>query len=68
MATKKKTLIGKDTEELLMLVSKKREEIRVLRFSAAGSKNHNVKQNRELRREIARALTKVNAQKQAGSK
>jgi ribosomal protein L29 len=62
MATKKKTLKGRDVEELKSLVQTKREELRSLRFSAAGSKNRNVKLARELRREIARALTEVNAQ------
>ena len=62
MATKKKTLKGRDTGELNTLVAKKLEELRGLRFSAAGSKNRNVKLSRELRKEIARAKTEVRAQ------
>ncbi len=59
MATKKKSVTGHDREGLKVLVDKKREELRSLRFSASGSKNRNVKLARELRREIARALTEL---------
>ncbi len=62
MATKKKTVVGKDSAELQGVVDKNREELRALRFSAAGSKNRNVKLSRELRKEVARALTEVRAQ------
>lgn len=65
MATKKKQLKGRDAGELTTLVEKKREELRALRFSAAGSKNRNVKLTRELRKEVARALTEVRAQQLA---
>ena len=65
MATKKKSLKGKEVGELHGLVDKKREELRALRFSAAGSKNRNVKLTRELHKEIARALTEVRAQQLA---
>ncbi len=62
MATKKQSLKGKSADELIGLIFKKREELRGLRFSAAGSKNRNVKLTRTLRKEIARALTEVTAQ------
>lgn len=65
MATKKQSLKGRESSELQALVEKKREELRGLRFSAAGSKNRNVKLARTLRREIARALTEVNAAKKS---
>ena len=68
MATKKKSLQGKEVGELQGIAQKKREEIRSLRFSSAGSKNRNVKQARELRKEIARALTEVRAQQLAANK
>ena len=68
MATKKQSLKGKELSELALLVDTKREEMRSLRFSAAGSKNRNVKQTRELRKEIARALTEVRAQEIAKEK
>ena len=62
MATKKQSLKGKNSDELKALAEKKVEELRSLRFSAAGSKNRNVKLSRTLRKEIARAKTEVRAQ------
>lgn len=57
----KKTDLTKHTkEDLMKLAHDKREELRVLRFSVAGSKNRNTKAARNLRREIARALTQAN--------
>ena len=50
-------------EDLQKLVADKREALRVLRFSVAGSKNRNVKLASTLRREIARALTERNSRK-----
>ena len=49
------------TEELHKFSDDKREELRALRFSAAGSKNRNVKLTRTLKKEVARALTEVSA-------
>ena len=48
-------------EELHKFTNDKREELRALRFSTAGSKNRNVKQAKTLRREIAQALTESNS-------
>lgn len=54
----KKTDLTKNTKaELMKLAHDKREELRALRFGIAGSKNRNVKAARNLRKEIARALT-----------
>jgi ribosomal protein L29 len=66
----KKTDLTKHTkEELMKIAQDKREELRVLRFGIAGSKNRNVKQARNLRKEIARALTAHTATlKAAGTK
>jgi len=50
-------------EDLSKFVSDKREELRALQFNVAGSKNHNVKLARTLRKEIARALTETSARK-----
>jgi ribosomal protein L29 len=56
----KKLDLTKHTKaELLKLASDKREELRVLRFGIAGSKNRNVKAARTLRKEVARALTQA---------
>ncbi len=59
--TKKNSLKNHSHEELTKLVADKREELRALRFSVAGSKNRNVKLGRTLRKEVARALTVLNA-------
>ena len=60
---KKTTYNGKEAAELAKIVADKREELRALRFGGAGSKNKNVKAGRSLRKEIARALTALNASK-----
>jgi ribosomal protein L29 len=62
MATKT-TYNGKGADELRKTIADKREELRALRFGSAGSKNKNVKAARSLRKEIARALTALNAAK-----
>jgi ribosomal protein L29 len=59
--TKKQTLTQHSPEDLRKLVEEKREELRRLRFTVAGSKNRNVKQASTLRKHIARALTELNA-------
>lgn len=58
---KKQKLTNTSVEELNRLVGDKREELRGLRFSVAGSKNRNVKLARTLRKDIARGLTELNA-------
>ncbi len=63
MATKKNTLKNHTQDELVKLAEDKREELRVLRFSASGSKNRNVKLARVLRKDIARAMTELTAKK-----
>jgi ribosomal protein L29 len=63
MATKKTSLKNHTQDELIKLAEDKREELRVLRFSASGSKNRNVKLPRVLRKDIARALTELTAQR-----
>jgi ribosomal protein L29 len=61
--TKKNSLKNNTVEELTKLVADKREELRALRFSASGGKNHNVKLPATLRKTIARALTELNIKK-----
>ena len=58
---KKIDLKNHTPEDLKKFVEDKREELRTLRFSVAGSKNRNVKLARTLRKEIARALTELTA-------
>lgn len=50
-------------EQLQKFVTDKREALRSLRFSVAGSKNRNVKEGKGLRKDIARALTRLSAKK-----
>lgn len=61
--TKKITFTNHTADELAKFVSDKREELRALQFNVAGSKNRNVKLARNLRKEIARALTEQNTRK-----
>ena len=57
---KKLNLKTHSAEELIKLANDKREELRVLRFNVAGSKNRDVKQAQKLRKDIARVLTRLN--------
>ena len=56
---KKITLAEKSPVELTKLLKEKREEMRSLRFSAAGSRPKDSTAPRKTRREIARVLTEV---------
>lgn len=47
------------TEELRRLVSENREKLQAFRFAMSGGKTKNVKEGRNLRKEIARALTEI---------
>ena len=60
---KKETFKTHTDADLARYVTEKREELRRVRFSGAGSKNKNVKLARTLRRTIARALTELNVRK-----
>ncbi len=66
--TKKNSLKNHNQDDLLKIVADKREELRGLRFSASGSKNRNVKLARTLRKDVARAMTELTAQKAAAKK
>ena len=46
-------------EELQTLVADKQEALRVFRFGGAGSRTRNVREGRNLRREIAQILTEL---------
>jgi len=60
---KTKELKEKKVDELLKLLSSKREELRALRSSVSGSKSRNVKEISTLRKDVARILTQYNASK-----
>ncbi len=49
-----KTKTGQDLSKLL---SQKRESLRLFRFGTSGSKTKNVKEARELKKDIARIMT-----------
>lgn len=48
-----------DIPELHKMVADKREALRVFRFGGAGSRTRNVREGRNLRREIAQILTEL---------
>lgn len=52
-------------EQIQKEVAAKREALRTFRFGAAGSRSKNVKEGRNLRKEIARLLTELNSRKVA---
>ena len=48
-------------EDLHKEITDKREALRTFRFGSAGSRSRNVREGRNLRKDIARLLTEVNA-------
>ena len=61
--SKKENLKNMNADELSKKLAILRENARVLRFKAEGSKSKNVKEALTLRREIARILTELNSKK-----
>ena len=55
----------KSVESLHAELSEKREALRTFRFGGAGSRSRNVREGRNLRKDIARILTELNARKTA---
>ncbi len=55
----------KSAEDLTKIVGEKREELRALRFNLAGTANKNVKASLLARKDVARALTEINARARA---
>lgn len=60
---KTKDISNKTPSDLTRLIAEKREALRVFRFGAAGAKTKNVKEGREIRKDIARILTVLNSKK-----
>lgn len=60
---KKLSFKGKKAEEIQKLLGEKREELRSLRFSAAGGRAKDASQLSKVRKDIARLLTEQTAQK-----
>ena len=59
MATEYKKM---DIEEMRKIVTDKREALRVFRFESQGSRSRNVREGRNMRRDVARALTELREQ------
>lgn len=56
-------LDGKSDTDLGKLLVEKRESLRAFRFGIAGTKTRNVKEGKNLRKEIAQILTEQKARK-----
>jgi ribosomal protein L29 len=63
MKNKKENLKNMKKDELDRKLAILRENARVIRFKAEGSKSKNVKELSTLRKEIARILTEINSKK-----
>ena len=57
-----------EESELKKTLGDKREALRSFRFGAAGSRSRNVREGRELRKEIARILTELHARQLSNTK
>jgi len=51
-------------QDLQKEVAEKREALRTFRFGEAGSRHRNVREGRNLRKDIARLLTEMNTRKE----
>ncbi|MFA6294828.1 MAG: 50S ribosomal protein L29 [Candidatus Paceibacterota bacterium] len=56
---KMKDITIKTVPDLTKMLSEKRESLRVFRFGAAGAKAKNVKQGRNIKKDIARIMTSL---------
>lgn len=65
---KSSELKNKDKTTLASMLAEKREAIRGFRFGTAGSKNRNVKEGHNLKKDVARILTELRAQKNVSVK
>lgn len=54
-------LTTKSVDELQRALVEKQEALRVFRFGGAGSRTRNVREGRNLRKEIAQILTEIRA-------
>ena len=61
-------LAKETTEGLKKQVGTLREQLRVFRFEGAGSRRRNVREGREVRKQIARVLTELRARDLQGSR
>lgn len=66
-AIKMKDIQNKTEADLVKMIAEKREALRAFRFGGAGAKTKDVKQGRVIRKDVARMLTLISAQKQEAS-
>lgn len=57
-----------DIPQLEKNISDMRESLRVFRFAGAGSRTRNVREGRNMRRDVARALTELRMQNLSAAK
>jgi len=62
---KNTTLTEKNPNELLAMLAEKREELRALRFAAAGARPKDSNAAGKVRAEVARIMTELGARKRA---
>lgn len=60
---KAKEIKGKNKADLQKLLGEKKEALHAFRFGTAGSKLKNMKEGKNLRKDIARILTELNSNK-----
>ena len=63
-----KEISNKTAADLVKMLADKREALRVSRFGSAGAKSKNVKEVMLIRKDIARIMTALNAQKAESTK
>ena len=63
MKNKKENFKEMKKDELIKKLALLREEIRVIRFKAEGSRSKNVKDQASLKKQIARIMTEINQKK-----
>lgn len=61
MKNKKENFKEMKKDELVKKLAILREEVRVIRFRAEGSKSRNVKESQALKKQIARIMTEINS-------
>jgi ribosomal protein L29 len=62
------TFKTQEVNELKKTLTDKREALRSFRFGAAGSRSRNVREGRELRKEIAQILTELRERELSNTK
>jgi ribosomal protein L29 len=67
-AIKMTDITSKTSADIIKMIDEKREALRVFRFGGAGAKIKDVKQGRSIRKDIARMMTVMTAQKKAATK